>query len=134
MARSRARALLNCSSQGQRRGRCRVNRLAERVIRPAKAKTRRLRVLRWSRSADPGKCGLIQRARLCAITCTAIQAPLAAKRPEGRLVQPHVVLEVAYHILDLGVTAMIGLQFQRLPGDGSYDEAVIAVGGQELLR
>ena len=38
-------ARLNCSSQGQRRGRCRVNRRAERVIRPAKAKTRRLRVL-----------------------------------------------------------------------------------------
>ena len=45
LARSRARARLNCSSQGQRRGRCRVNRRAERVIRPAKAKTRRLRVL-----------------------------------------------------------------------------------------
>ena len=45
MARSRARARLNCSSQGQRRGRCRVNRRAERVIRPAKGKTRRLRVL-----------------------------------------------------------------------------------------
>ena len=45
MARSRARARLNCSSQGQRRGRCRVNRRAERVSRPAKAKTRRLRVL-----------------------------------------------------------------------------------------
>ena len=45
VARSRARARLNCSSQGQRRGRCRVNRRAERVIRPAKGKTRRLRVL-----------------------------------------------------------------------------------------
>ena len=45
MARSRARARLNCSSQGRRRGRCRVNRRAERVSRPAKAKTRRLRVL-----------------------------------------------------------------------------------------
>ncbi len=45
MSRSWARARLNCSSQGQRRGRCRVNRRAERVIRPAKAKTRRLRVL-----------------------------------------------------------------------------------------
>ena len=45
MARSRARARLNCSSQGQRRGRCRVNGRAEWVIRPAKAKTRRLRVL-----------------------------------------------------------------------------------------
>ena len=45
MARSRARARLNWVSQGQRRGRCKVRRRAERVIRPAKAKTRRLRVL-----------------------------------------------------------------------------------------
>ena len=42
---SRARARLNCSSQGQRRGRCRVNRRAERVSRPARAKNRRRRVL-----------------------------------------------------------------------------------------
>ena len=45
MARSRARARLNCSFQGQRWGRWRVNRRAERVIRPAEAKTGRLRVL-----------------------------------------------------------------------------------------
>ena len=57
MARSRARARLNCSSQGQRRGRCRVNRRAERVIRPAKAKTRRLRVLVVT-VCCPGRCGL----------------------------------------------------------------------------
>ena len=44
-ARSRAKARLNWVSQGQRCGRCRVRRRAERVIRPAKAKTRRLRVL-----------------------------------------------------------------------------------------
>ena len=30
----------------------------------------------------------VQRARLCAITCTASQAPLAAKRPEGRWLSP----------------------------------------------
>ena len=36
----------------------------------------------------------------------------------GEMVQPHAVLEVAYRILDLGVTAMIGLQFQRLPVPG----------------
>ena len=72
----------------------------------------------------------VQRARLCAITCTASQAPLAAKRARGEMVQPHAVLEVAYRILDLGVTAMIGLQFQRLPVPVG-DEAVIAVGGEE---
>ena len=31
------------------------------------------------------------------------------------VVQPDAVLEVAYGVLDLGVAAMIGLQFQRLP-------------------
>ena len=70
MARSRARARLNCSSQGQRRGRCRVNRRAERVIRPAKAKTRRLRVLVVT-TRSPRPMRAVQRARLCAITCTA---------------------------------------------------------------
>ena len=45
MARSWARARLSCSFQGQRWGRWRVNRRAERVIRPAEAKTGRLRVL-----------------------------------------------------------------------------------------
>ncbi len=44
----------------------------------------------------------------------------------GEMVQPHAVLEVAYRILDLGVTAMIGLQFQRLPVPVG-DEAVIPV-------
>ena len=39
MARSRARARLNWDSQGQRCGRCRVRRRAERVIRPTRAKT-----------------------------------------------------------------------------------------------
>ena len=42
MARSRVRARLNWVSQGQRCGRCRVRRRAERVSRPARAKTRRL--------------------------------------------------------------------------------------------
>ena len=45
MARSRAMARVNWVSQGQCWGRCRVRRRAERVIRPTRAKTRRLRVL-----------------------------------------------------------------------------------------
>ena len=48
----------------------------------------------------------------------------------GEMVQPDAVLEVAYRILDLGVTAMIGLQFQRLP-IAVGDEGVIAVSGEE---
>ena len=84
---SRARARLNCSSQGQRRGRCRVNRRAERVSRPARAKNRRRRVLVVT-ICSPRPRRAVQRARLCAITCTASQAPLAAKRPEGRWFSP----------------------------------------------
>ena len=45
MARNRARARLNFSSHGQPLGRCRVIRRAERVSRPARANTRRRRVL-----------------------------------------------------------------------------------------
>ena len=87
MARSRVRARLNCSSQGQLRGRCRVRRRAERVIRPTRAKTCRLRVLVVTvRSPRPIRA--VQRARLCAITCTASQAPLAAKRPDGMWFSP----------------------------------------------
>ena len=87
MARSPARARLNWVSQGQCLGKCRVSRRAERVSRPARAKTRRLSVLVVAiRSPRPMRA--VQRARLCAITCTASQAPLAAKRPEGMMVHP----------------------------------------------
>ena len=55
---------------------------------------------------------------------------VGGEAPRRHVVQPHAVLEVAYGILDLGVTAMIGLQFQRLPVPVG-DEAVIAVGGEE---
>ena len=85
--RSRARARLNWVPQGQRCVRCRVRRRAERVSRPARPKKRRLRVLVvaiWS----PKPIRAVQRARLCAITCTASQAALAAKRPEGRWFSP----------------------------------------------
>ena len=78
----RAKARLN-----QRRGRCKVRRRAERVIRPTRAKTRRLRVLVITvRSPRPIRA--VQRARLCAITWTASQAPLAAKRADGMWFSP----------------------------------------------
>ena len=41
------------------------------------------------------------------------------------MVQPYAVLEVAYRILDLGVAAVAGLQFQGLPVP-ACDEAVMA--------
>ena len=70
MARSRAKARLNFSAQGQRSGRCRVNRRAERVSRPAREKNRRRRVLVVAiRSPRPIRA--VQRARLWAIVWTA---------------------------------------------------------------
>ena len=67
MARNRARARLNWVSQGQRWGRCKVRRCAERVSRPAREKKRRRRVLVVTiRSPRPMRA--VQRARLCAIT------------------------------------------------------------------
>ena len=87
IARSRARARLNWVSQGQCLGRCKVRRRAERVTRPARPKKRRLRVLVVT-ICSPRPIRAVQRARLWAITCTASQAPLAAKRPEGRWFSP----------------------------------------------
>ena len=63
MARSRAKARLNFSAQGQRSGRCRVNRRAERVSRPAREKNRRRRVL-----------------------VVAIRSPRHPRRPAGQVV------------------------------------------------
>ena len=60
MARSRAKARVNWVSQGQRCGRCRVSR-------PARAKTRRLRVLVVT-ICSPKPMRAVQRARLWAIT------------------------------------------------------------------
>ena len=59
---SRARARLNSSSQGQRRGRCRVNPRAERVSRPARAKTLGRRVLVVT-TCSPRPIRAVQRAR-----------------------------------------------------------------------
>ena len=128
-ARNRARARLNWFSQGQRWGRCKVRRRAERVSRPARGKKRCRRVLVVT-ICSPRPMRAVQRARLWAITCTASQAPLAGEAARGEMVQPHAVLEVSDGILDLGVAAMVGLQCQGFPLPVG-DEAVIAVGGEE---
>ena len=86
-ARNRARAPLNWFCQGQRWGRCKVRRRAELVSRPAIEKKRRRRVLVVT-SCSPRPMRAVQRARFCAITWTASQAALAAKRPEGRWFNP----------------------------------------------
>ena len=126
IARSRARARLNWVSQGQRCGRCRVRRRAERVSRPTREKNRRRRVLvvaicspRPAPSSGPG-CGP-----------SPVPASAVGGEAAGRhVVQTDAVLEVSNGVLDLGVAAVVGLQFQGLSGPVG-DEAVIAVGGEE---
>ena len=54
----------------------------------------------------------VQRAKLWAITCTASPGGVGGEAARGEMVQPHAVLEVSDGILDLGVEAMVGLQFQ----------------------
>ena len=129
MACSRARARLNCSSQGQRRGRCKVRRRAERVITSGQGKDPSSEGLGGHdllTQADAGcPAGQVMRHHLY-----RQPGAVGGEAARGEMVQPHAVLEVAYRILDLGVTAMIGLQFQRLPVPVG-DEAVIAVGGEE---
>ena len=86
-ARNRARARLNWASQGQRWGRCKVRRRAERVSRPTIEKNRRRRVLVVT-TGSPRPMRAVQRARLCAITCTASQAG----GPIGRLYEIEIEL------------------------------------------
>ena len=40
---------------------------------------------------------------------------VGGEAPRGEMVQSDAVLQVAYRILDLGVAAMAGLQFEGLP-------------------
>ena len=89
MACSRA-TRLNWVSQGQRRGRCKVRRRAERVIRPTRAKTRRLSLVIRPLPAPSSGPGVGPPAR----RRWRRSAPTA-------LVQPDAVLEVAYGVLDL---------------------------------
>ena len=99
-ARNHARALLNWFCQGQPWGRCRVRRRAFRVMRPAREKKRRRRVLVVA-TGSPRPMRVVQRARLWAMTCTANQAPLAGKRPDGRWLSPTPYLR-ACPALDAG--------------------------------
>ena len=65
-------------------------------------------------TCSPRPMRAVQRAMLWAITCTAQpRRPLAAKRPEGRWFNPngHCLNGERDGILDLGVAAMVGLQF-----------------------
>ena len=106
-----------------------MRRRAERVIRPTRAKTRRLRGLGdhgpLAQTNPRRPAGQVMRHHL-----DRQPGAVGGEARRRHVVQPDAVLEVAYGVLDLGVAAMIGLQFQRLP-IAVGDEGVIAVSGEE---
>ena len=55
---------------------------------------------------------------------------IGGEAARGEMVQPDAVFEVAYRVLDLGVAAVVGLQFQDIPLPVG-DEGVIAVAGEQ---
>ena len=127
MARSRARARLNWVSQGQLWGRCRVRRRAERVIRPAREKNRRRRVLVVT-TCSPRPVRELSNGPGYAPSPVSPARRRWRETARRHVVQPHAVLQVSNGVLDLGMAAVVGLQLQGFPVPVG-DEAVIAVGG-----
>ena len=57
--------------------------------------------------------------------------PVGSESAGRQVVQPDAVLEVAYGVLDLGVAAVVSLQFERLPvpvGDEAVDSCSWRIG------
>ena len=82
MARSRARARVACSAQGQPGGRCKVSLRAERVSRPTRPKNRRRRVLVVT-ICSPRPIRAVQRARLWAIPVRPARQRWRRSAPRG---------------------------------------------------
>jgi len=61
------------------------------------------------------------------MTLRVIQTALAQKRPDGRWFTPTPVLQIADHVLDHGVAAVIGLEVDRLAFTVG-DKGVVVVG------
>ena len=73
------------------------------------------------------------RCPACQVVCDHLHrqpGAVGGEAARGEMVEPHAVLEVSDGVLDLGVAAMVGLQFQGFPLPVG-DAAVIAVGGKE---
>ena len=128
-ARNLARAPLNWASQGQRWGRCKVRRRAERVSLPAMEKKRRRRVLVVT-ICSPRPLRAVQRARLWAITCTASPAALAGKRPEGRWFNPTPYLR-SRMAFSISAWRRWSASSSRVSPSRSVMKPWIAVGGEE---
>lgn len=111
----RASASANASCQGQRAGRCGVQRRAVRVSRPGRASSRRRRV-RAARTVWPGRPGTeVQRSRLWARQAMPVQAALAVNLPDGKCASA-LVFEIADAELDDGVLAVLGFDRRKRVG------------------
>ena len=116
-ARNRARASLNWFSQGQRWGRCKVRRRAERVSRPVREKKRRRRVLvvtTGSRKTD-ARCPA---SEVVGHHLDRQPGGVGGEAARGEMVEPDAVLQVSDGVLDLGVAAMVGFQCPGFPRPG----------------
>ena len=135
-ARVAGKARLNFSAQGQSiRKICRSGWLrgVERVSRVRPGTRTAAGSTWWWLSAAPRTLTIRRRPAGQVVGHRLDGQPGADQRrrsgPRG-MVQPDAALEVAYGILDLGVAAMVSLQFEQLPVPVG-DEAVIAVFGEE---
>ena len=66
-------------------------------------------------TCSPRPMRTVQRARLWAITWTAKPGGVGGEAARGEMVEADAVLQVSDGILNLGVAAMVGLQFQGSP-------------------
>ena len=81
-------------------------------------------------SCSPRAMRAVQRARLWAITWTASQAPLAAKRPEGRWLSPTPYLR-SRMAFSISAWRRWSASSSRVYSVPVGDEGVIAVAGEE---
>ena len=105
-----------------------------RVMRPAREKKRRRRVLVVATGSSRAMRA-VQRARLRTMTWTASQAPFGKLRiggeaARGEMVESHAVLQFPDGVPSLGVAAVVGLQLQGVAVPVG-DEGVIAVAGEQ---
>ena len=75
---------------------------------------------------SPRPMRVVQRARLWAIVWDGQPGGVGGKAARGEMVETHAVLEVADGVLDLGMAAVVRLEFQGV-AVSIGDEAVIAV-------
>ncbi len=111
MACTRTRAPLNWVSQGQPWGRCNARRRAFRVMRPARERKRRRRVLVVT-ICWPRPMRAVQRA---SDDLDGQPGGVGRETSRGEVVEPHAVLQVPDGVLDFGVAPVVGLESQGIP-------------------